>query len=48
MATLGKNLNEKTWKSRNFCRVSSGSVGAEGMEADFAMDRHPETNAADT
>ena len=32
--------NEQTEKSRN----SSGRAGAEGLEADFATDRHPETD----
>jgi len=37
-------LHKKTGKSKNIYRVSGGSVGAEGMEADSATDRHPETN----
>ena len=45
-AVLGKSLNEKTGKSSNRWRVSGGSgdEDAEGMEANFATDRHPKTN----
>ena len=34
-----KIFDGKTGNSRNVCGVSGGSVGAEGMEADFATGR---------
>jgi len=38
----GKFFDGKTGNSRNVCGVSGGSVGVEGMEADFVTGRHPQ------